>query len=108
VNVIRFFVSPARSGSIKTFMNHNNISQSLVSVVDELTKKIRKDGYLQVDGIDGVDKLFIVNADSKVQDEEIEIDSDMSARQISNQLKKSMQTSRTSRVLLSRFIDEIA
>ena len=61
-----------------------------------------------VDGIDGVDKLFIVNANSKVQDEEIEIDSDMSARQISNQLKKSMQTSRTSRVLLSRFIDEIA
>ena len=108
VNVIRFFVSPARSGSIKTFMNRNNISQSLVSVVDELTKKIRKDGYLQVDGIDGVDKLFIVNANSKVQDEEIEIDSDMSARQISNQLKKSMQTSRTSRVLLSRFIDEIA
>lgn len=108
VNVIRFFVSPARSGNIKTFMNRNNISQSLVSVVDELTKKIRKDGYLQVDGIDGVDKLFIVNANSKVQDEEIEIDSDMSARQISNQLKKSMQTSRTSRVLLSRFIDEIA
>ena len=108
VNVIRFFVSPARSGSIKTFMNRNNISQSLVSVVDELTKKIRKDGYLQVDGIDGVDKLFIVNANSKVQDEELEIDSDMSARQISNQLKKSMQTSRTSRVLLSRFIDEIA
>lgn len=108
VNVIRFFVSPARSGNVKTFMNRNNISQSLVSVVDELTKKIRKDGYLQVDGIDGVDKLFIVNANSKVQDEEIEIDSDMSARQISNQLKKSMQTSRTSRVLLSRFIDEIA
>ena len=108
VNVIRFFVSPARSGNIKTFMNRNNISQSLVSVVDELTKKIRKDGYLQVDGIDGVDKLFIVNANSKVQDEEIKIDSDMSARQISNQLKKSMQTSRTSRVLLSRFIDEIA
>ena len=108
VNVIRFFVSPARSSNIRTFMNRNNISQSLVSVVDELTKKIRKDGYLQVDGIDGVDKLFIVNANSKVQDEEIEIDSDMSARQISNQLKKSMQTSRTSRVLLSRFIDEIA
>ena len=108
VNVIRFFVSPARSGNIRTFMNRNNISQSLVSVVDELTKKIRKDGYLQVDGIDGVDKLFIVNANSKVQDEEMEIDSDMSARQISNQLKKSMQTSRTSRVLLSRFIDEIA
>lgn len=108
VNVIRFFVSPARSGNIKTFMHRNNISQSLVSVVDELTKKIRKDGYLQVDGIDGVDKLFIVNANSKVQDEEIEIDSDMSAWQISNQLKKSMQTSRTSRVLLSRFIDEIA
>ena len=108
VNVIRFFVSPARSGNIKTFMNRNNISQSLISVVDELTKKIRKDGYLQVDGIDGVDKPFIVNANSKVQDEEIEIDSDMSARQISNQLKKSMQTSRTSRVLLSRFIDEIA
>ena len=108
VNVIRFFVSPARSRNIRTFMNRNNISQSLVSVVDELTKKIRKDGYLQVDGIDGVDKLFIVNANSKVQDEEMEIDSDMSARQISNQLKKSMQTSRTSRVLLSRFIDEIA
>jgi hypothetical protein len=108
VNVIRFFVSPARSSNITTFMNRNNISQSLVSVVDELTKKIRKDGYLQVDGIDGVDKLFIVNANSKVRDEEIEIDSDMSARQISNQLKKSMQTSRTSRVLLSRFIDEIA
>jgi hypothetical protein len=108
VNVIRFFVSPARSGDIKTFMNRNNISQSLVSVVDELTKKIRKDGYLQVDGIDGVDKLFIVNANSKVRDEEIEIDSDMSAQRISNQLKKSMQTSRTSRVLLSRFIDEIA
>jgi hypothetical protein len=108
VNVIRFFVSPARSGNIKTFMNRNNISQSLVSVVDELTKKIRKDGYLQVDGIDGVDKLFIVNANSKVRDEEIEIDSDMSAQRISNQLKKSMQTSRTSRVLLSRFIDEIA
>ena len=108
VNVIRFFVSPARSSNIRTFMNRNNISQSLVSVVDELTKKIRKDGYLQVDGIDGVDKLFIVNANSKVQDEEMEIDSDMSARQISNQLKKSMQTSRTSRVLLSRFIDEIA
>ena len=108
VNVIRFFVSPARSSNIGTFMNRNNISQSLVSVVDELTKKIRKDGYLQVDGIDGVDKLFIVNANSKVQDEEMEIDSDMSARQISNQLKKSMRTSRTSRVLLSRFIDEIA
>lgn len=108
VKVIRFFVTPASVGRLKTFMVRNNIDQNLVSVTDELTKKLRREGYLQIDGVDGVDKMFSVNANVKIYDDDFDVTNEMSARQISTQLKNSMQKSRTSRVLLSRFIDEIA
>ena len=108
VKVIRFFVTPASVGQIRRFMDHNSVSQSVINEVETLTKKFRKDNYLQIDGIAGVDKMFLIKSNTKVSDGELEVDENMNARQLSAQLKNSLQTSRTSRVLLSRFIDEIA
>lgn len=75
----------------------------------EVKTQIKSDGYASVKGT-GRDDLFIVPmASTRVQNQDLsKIDGTGSAAAISNQFSKIMSKSKTSRLLLSRFIDYIA
>ena len=107
MKVIRFFVTQNSASKISSFLHNNGIEIGR-SEIEGFVKKMRRDDYLQIDGIPGADKMFLIRSNTKVTDTELTVDSSMSASKLSTQLKSSMKTSRTSRVLLSRFIDEIA
>jgi hypothetical protein len=81
---------------------------SVDTVIDEMRKAFRHDGFYSLRGT-GRDDLFIVPADKTQIDEgELTISSDMSSRKLASTLGKYLNTKKTSRVLLSRFIGYVA
>jgi hypothetical protein len=77
-------------------------------VIDEMRKSFRDDGFYSMKGT-GRDDLFIVPADkTEIQEGELEVSSDMSSRKLASNLGKYLNTKKTSRVLLSRFINYVA
>jgi hypothetical protein len=77
-------------------------------VIDEMRKSFREDGFYSMRGT-GRDDLFIVPADkTAINEGELEVSSDMSSRKLATTLGKYLNTKKTSRVLLSRFINYVA
>lgn len=79
------------------------------SIVDELKKRIRDDGYVSLAGT-SYDDLFLVPTKSLTIDDEVELNvtDDMSAAKIATQMKKMFGSKKKSRVLLNKFIERIA
>lgn len=76
--------------------------------VERMKSEFRTNGYASLMGT-GRDELFIVPTTStKVQYEELEVDSDSSARVIASRFGKFMSTKKTSRILLNKFIGYVA
>lgn len=94
---------------------HNNTSHEKRSagyfwtIVDELKKKIRDNGYASLDDT-SYDDLFLVPTKSLTIDdsEELNITDDMSAAKIATQMKKMFGSKKKSRLLLNKFIEMIA
>ena len=77
-------------------------------MIDKMRQDFKDHGFYSMLGT-GRDDLFIVPAEStKIAEDQLQVDSDMSARKLATNLGKYLNTKKTSRVLLSRFIDYIA
>jgi hypothetical protein len=79
------------------------------SMIDRLKNEIRANGFASMKGT-GRDDLFIVPLSStKIVDDNFDkIDTKKTAAQIARQFGKVLNTKKTSRILLSKFIDYIA
>lgn len=79
------------------------------TIVEELKKKIRDNGYISLGGTN-YDDLFLVPTKSLTIDDEVELNvtDDMSAAKIATQMKKMFGSKKKSRVLLNKFIERIA
>lgn len=111
--VLGFYLCSSSWSSIghAIWSNYPNIDSNseLNSKISQVKKQIKQDGYGSVKGT-GRDDLFIVPLQStKVVDQDLStIKGSASAASISSQFGKIMNKRKTSRILLSRFIDYVA
>jgi hypothetical protein len=79
------------------------------TILDELKKRIRDDGYVSLAGT-SYDDLFLVPTKSLTIDDQVELNvtDDMTAAKIATQMKKMFGSKKKSRVLLNKFIERIA
>jgi hypothetical protein len=110
IRTIGFYICANRRNTLACAVKDNvyDYKGSIDTVIDEMRKSFRQDGFYSLRGT-GRDDLFIVPADKTQIDEgELNISSDMSSRKLATTLGKYLNTKKTSRVLLSRFIGYVA
>ena len=110
IRTIGFYICSNRRRSLECAIKDNlyGFNGNTNSTIDEMRKAFRADGFYSMQGT-GRDDLFIVPAEStKIDESELKVESDMSARKLATSLGKFLNTKKTSRVLLSRFIGYVA
>lgn len=110
VRTVGFFVCPNRRGSLIGAIRDNvhKFLGNADATVLAMRKSFKEDGFYSMQGT-GRDDLFIIPQDStKISEEELTVNSDMNSRALSKNLGKFLNTKKTSRVLLSRFINYVA
>lgn len=93
------------------------LSGKLTEVVNQMTdhKKrlatstcLREYGYFAGTNLGYDNYYYVVSKKSNVQDDELEIDSSMTARKMTHEFKKVQNSKKKNRMLISRFTEEIA
>ena len=110
IRTIGFYICSNRRRSLECALRDNvyNYKGNDSLIIDEMRKAFRHEGFYSLRGT-GRDDLFIVPAEStKIDESELKVESDMSARRLATSLGKFLNTKKTSRVLLSRFIGYVA
>lgn len=110
MSMVGFYICENSSYHLNSFVRSNlpNYPGDRQSLVYGWRENLRKDGFVSVKNT-GRDELFIINKTStKIKDEELELDGSDRASTIARNFGKYLNTKRTSRVLLTRFIDLIA
>ena len=110
VNVVGFYICSNRRSSLSSAVNDNIYAYkgNVYSMVDTMRQAFKEQGFYSMGGT-GRDDLFIVPASStKIDDSDLVVNSEMNSRALARNLGKFLNTKKTSRVLLSRFIDYVA
>lgn len=110
IRTIGFYICSNRRSALACALKDNvyDYKGSTDVAIDEMRKAFRNQGFYSLRGT-GRDDLFIVPADKTQIDEgELTVSSDMSSRKLASTLGKYLNTKKTSRVLLSRFIGYVA
>lgn len=112
--IIGFYIFKLTENNLHTAYHNNTPTDNrngngYWSIRDYLKSQIRKDAYVELPN-SGYDALFLVPTRSlEISiDEQLEINADMSASKIANQLKKLFTSKKKSRFLLNTFIEMIA
>ena len=110
VTVLGFYLTETSYNSLKSAINsHYEKEYGYAVMIDRMKKEIREKGYASLKGT-GRDDLFILPlASTKIVDKTLDdIDSSITAAAIARKFGKALNTKKTSRVLLSNFINYIA
>jgi hypothetical protein len=110
IRTIGFYICSNRRSSLSSAIRDNlyGFAGNEANVIDEMRKEFKRQGFYSMQGT-GRDDLFIVPAEStKIDESELKVESDMSARKLATSLGKFLNTKKTSRILLSRFIGYVA
>jgi hypothetical protein len=110
IRTIGFYICSNRRSSLNAAIKDNlfGFNGNVENVIDEMRKEFKRQGFYSMQGT-GRDDLFIVPAEStKIDESELIVESDMSARRLATNLGKFLNTKKTSRILLSRFIGYVA
>ena len=110
VRIVGFYICANRRRSLECALNDNlfDYKGNANLAIDEMRQAFREQGFYSLRGT-GRDDLFIVPAEStKIDEGELVVNGDMTARKLASSLGKFLNTKKTSRVLLSRFINYVA
>lgn len=110
INVVGFYVCRNKVGALNAAIRDNihNFRGNSQLLITEMRKKFKEQGFYSMNGT-GRDDLFIVPLEStKIEEGDLSVTSEMNARALSKNLGKYLGAKKTSRVLLSRFIDYVA
>lgn len=110
VRVVGFYVCQNRAGQLTSAVRDNiyGFKGNFTDMVTTMRKSFKDHGFYSMQGT-GRDDLFIIPANStKIDESELVVSSEMNARSLSKNLGKFLGNKKTSRVLLSRFIDYVA
>lgn len=110
LRVVGFFVCRNRSTDLG-YAIHNNIygyKGSVSDMISSMRQSFKKDGFYSLKGT-GRDDLFIIPSEStKISEDQLTVTTNMNSKSLSKSLGKFLNVKKTSRVLLSRFINYIA
>lgn len=117
--VLGFFLGTTSSSTLRSFVTSNlgvdlnsysytDKHEMIFQLSESIKKDIRTNKYAAITGT-GRDMLFYIPVSStKISNEELVVEGNKSARALSSLLSKHINKQKTSRVLLSHFIDFIA
>lgn len=111
VNSVAFYLTRATYGNINSFVKHNmdaSNKNQWPSLIEKIATGLRKDKFVILNNVPGRDEFYILNAKNRIEDKELEVDTDMSSSQLSRALGKVFNTKKNSRVVLNRFIQMVA
>lgn len=110
IRVVGFYITTGHRRHLNNVI-HDNVYDyrgNAFIMIEQMKKDFRQKGFYSMGGT-GRDDLFIIpQSSTKIQETELQADGDMSARKLASNLSKYMNVKKTSRVLLSRFIDYVA
>ena len=96
------------SDLLHVVFNHYEVATHFTATIERMKKEIKHNGYASLKGT-GRDELFVIPLQAKIEDGSIDsINTDGSTTSIAKQFGKLLNKRKTSRVLLSKFIDYIA
>lgn len=110
VNSVGFYICRNSMRDLRYAVQHNvpNTNQYTDSIIDSMRVNFRKDGFASLPN-SGRDDLFIIPQDKmNVDDVELNVDANQTARTIAKNFGKTLTSRRTSRVLLNRFIGYVS
>ena len=104
-----FYLTNTSWGNLSSVLSYHYVEPKDTSLtIDRMKKELKEKGYASLKGT-GRDELFIVPLQAKIDDSALDkVNADSSASAIARQFGKTMNKRKTSRVLLSKFIDYIA
>ena len=109
VTTLGFYLSSTSYGSLHGVLNSHYLEPvNIALTIERMKKEFKERGYASLKGT-GRDELFVVPLQSKIENTTVDsIKADGSAAAIARQFGKVLNKRKTSRVLLSRFIDYVA
>ena len=109
VTTLGFFLSRSGWRDLQMVLTYHYMHPTNTSLtVDRMKKEMKERGYASLKGT-GRDELFVVPLQAKIEDGSIEdIKASGSSASIARQFGKILNKRKTSRVLLSKFIDYVA
>ena len=105
---VGFFITPNKKNDMTYFVrcHYENYNSNMVS---NLQKELKKNDLLCLNDITGRDMLFITPTNNlKTFNDNLEINSNASAKKIAKEFSKHMNKKKFSRVILNKFIEIIA
>jgi hypothetical protein len=110
VNIVGFYISRNSMRDLRGVIVANlpNFKGEKDAVIGNWRKEFRDKGFASIKNT-GRDDFFLVPQEStKIVEGELEVDVTMSARSLAKNFGNFLNVKRTSRVLLSRFVDIVA
>lgn len=110
VKVLGFYICANRSGVLRHAIYDNipNYMGSVSNLIDSWRSDFKRNGYSSIKS-HGRDELFIIPQNStKIDEGELNVNSDMKPAALARTLTKFMNNKKTSRVLLNNFVEHVA
>jgi hypothetical protein len=109
VTTLGFYICMNRRSTLYSAYRDNLGSDCNEGFILEARKQFSAKGFYSMMGT-GRDELFIIpEASTRINDDiEVDVSSDMSAAAIARKMVRTMNTKKTSRILLDRFIGYVA
>lgn len=115
VRITGFFILSSSHRSVDRFVHYNMDEEDVkkqggrYQLAATIQSNLRKDKAVVLKTIPGRDEMYLMLSTNKITDEDIDdVNSDMTASQISKHLTKMFTTRKTSRVVLNSFIGVVA
>jgi hypothetical protein len=110
ISVVGFHICENRKGELTSFLHASlpNYAGDRYSLIESWRKEFKTQGFASIKNT-GRDELFLIpQSSTKIDDGELEIDSEANARSIAKNFGKYLNVKKTSRILLNRFITLVA
>lgn len=112
VKNIGFFITDKNSREVSSFIRNNipglNTSAQM-NTRYKISESLRKDKYAVLNNIPGKDEMYIISSSDKIKEYSLnDISEDMNSTQVARQFTKAMTNRKNSRVVLNKFIQQIA
>ena len=108
---IGFFLVSPKYRSVNEFIKDNMVKMSYndkMIMTEGIVQSLRRQKYAILNNVPGRDEFYVLPSNVKIVDGSLDgIDESMSAGAISRQLSKMLNTKRTSRVVLTKFVEQI-
>ena len=112
VKTVAFFITDATNRAISAFVRNNMPTGTGAGdnqLVASTLSSLRKDKFCVLKNVPGRDEMYVLPSTAKIEDDYVvKINEDMSAATIARALGSSMNSRKTSRVVLNKFIGIVA